>query len=74
MILTKKQVEELPEGTILRVFMAGSKWDNDFARVLRVIKIKDRLYNITDFFNIDEMEDDDPGWEIVVAIGDKDNA
>lgn len=54
--------------------MAGSKWDNDFARVLRVIKIKDRLYNITDFFNIDEMEDDDPGWEIVVAIGDKDNA
>jgi len=73
MILTKRQVEGLPDGTVLRVFMAGSKWEEDFAKVQKVVKVQNRLYNIADFFDIDEMEDDDPGWEIVVAIGAKDN-
>jgi len=73
MILTKRQVEGLPDGTVLRVFMAGSKWDDDFGRVQKVIKIQNKLYNITDFFDIDEMEEKEPGWEIVVAIGVEDN-
>ena len=73
MVLTRKQVEGLPDGTVLRVFMAGSKWEEDFARVQKVVKIQDRLYNITDFFDIDEMEEKESGWEIVVAIGAEDN-
>ena len=73
MILTKKQVEGLPDGTILRVFMAGNYWEEDFGKVKKVIKLKDRLYNFSDFFNINELDDDDPGWDIVVALGDKDN-
>ena len=73
MVLTKRQVEGLPDGTVLRVFMAGSRWEEDFGKVKKVIKLKDKLYNITDFFDTDEIEDGDPGWEIVVAIGAEDN-
>lgn len=74
MILTRKQVEGLPNGTVLRVFMAGSKWDKDFGKVQKVIKVKDKLYNIGDFFNINEIDNDDKGYEIIVAVGDNDNA
>ena len=54
--------------------MAGHDWQEDFGKVKKVIKIKDKLYNVGDFFNIYEIDDDDKGYEIVVAIGDKDNA
>ena len=73
MILTKRQVEGLPDGTVLRVFMAGHDWQEDFGKVKKVIKLKDKLYNVGDFFNIDEIDDEDKGYEIVVALGDKDN-
>ena len=67
MILNRKQIEELPDGTILRVFLSGIAWDNDFGKAHDVVKVKDKLYDLTGFYNIEDV-DDTGDFQMIVAI------
>ena len=57
MRLTAKQVNDLPNGNILKIFYSGSEWDEDFGKVFDVIKVNDRLYHFTEFNDIDDLND-----------------
>lgn len=66
MILTKEQIKKLDDGEICIAFFAGSD-DLDFGKTKQVIKVKDKLYEIKGFFNIDE-DLDDEGYEMIISI------
>lgn len=70
MRLTAKQVNDLPNGTIVKLFYSGSEWDEYFGKVFNAIKINDRLYHFTEFTDIDDLNGYD-GYEIEAAIKEK---
>ena len=67
MKLTANQIKNLPDGTIIKLFYSGSKWNNDFGKVYNVIKAGDKLYHFTEFDAIDDIDALD-GYEIEAAI------
>lgn len=67
MILTKEQIKKLDDGEMCIAFLAGSEWDNEFGHTKQVIKVKDKLYEIKGFYNIDT-DLDDEGYKIIVSI------
>ena len=67
MILTQEQVKNYPDGTAMTVFLSGSEWDDDFGRSYTVVKYGDRLVKTSDWFSINEMNNDE-GYEFNVAV------
>lgn len=66
MILTKEQVKNLPDGTILKLFLVGSNWAENFGETSNIIKFRNKLYEINSgYFEIDEM--DEKGYEFIIA-------
>lgn len=67
MILTNKQIQNTPNGTILTLFYAGSEWQDDFGKTSKVIKFDNKMYEIkSGFIDVQELNDMD-GYEIIVA-------
>lgn len=70
MRITKEELKKVPDGTKLKIFLSGSNWEKDFGKTFNAIKFNDNLYVITDFYDLDI---DDPGYEIEVAMKEKIN-
>ena len=68
MRLTAEQVKALPDGTVLKVFLSGEFWQDDFGKVCNVIKMNDKLYEFNNYFDIDDIDDVD--FQIIVACKD----
>jgi hypothetical protein len=45
-ITNKEQFNELPNGTIFKLFLSGEEWEEDFGKTPWVIKKDNRLYEI----------------------------
>lgn len=69
MRLTKEQIKALPNGSIVTLFYSGNDWKEDFGKVFTAMKKENRLYHITGFDDIDEIDDRD--YEIIVAVPEK---
>jgi len=68
MRITKEELKKIPNGTKLKIFLSGSNWEEDFGKTFNAIKYNDNLYVVTDFY---DLEIDDPGYEVEVAIKNK---
>ena len=66
MRINEEQLKNLPDGTKLKIFLSGSKWDKDFGKVFNAIKFGDYIYEITGFYYTEEK--DEPGYEFEVAL------
>ncbi len=72
--LIYENCKDLPDGTILRIIQTGDEWEDDIFRTCKVVKLNNRLYEISSsFWDIDEIDADD-GYEIEVFYYPKDNA
>lgn len=72
MRVTSDEIKNFPDGTKFKVFLSGGYWEDEFGKVMNVIKFNNRLYNIGDFFDIDDINHKD-GYEFEVAINEYEN-
>lgn len=71
--LTYENCKNLPNGTILRIVKTGEEWEDDIFKTYTVVKLNNRLCEISSkFWSIDEIDED--GYEIEVFYYPKDNA
>lgn len=71
MILKEKDIKALRNGTRLTLFLAGSRWGEEFGKTIPVVKIDNKLYEIkSNYFNIEDInnEDDNDGLEIIATM------
>lgn len=67
-ITNEKDYDKIPDGDMLHIFFSGTGWDNEFGKSYKVVKIKDKIYKVTDYFNKEEcFDEDDPSLEVVLA-------
>ena len=72
--LTYESCKNLPNGTILKIIKTGEEWEDDIFKTYTVIKLNNRLLEISSsYWDIDEIDDED-GYEIEVFYYPKDNA
>lgn len=67
MRLTRDQVEDLKDGTVLTIFLSGREWDEDFGKAVKVIKVDNRLIKYDVICNICDIDSDD-SLDIQAAI------
>ena len=71
--ITYENCKSLPDGTILRLIQTGDGWEDDTFKTCEVVKIQNRLYEISSsFWDADNINDKD-GYEIEVFYYLKDN-
>lgn len=71
--LTYENCKDLPDGTILRLIQTGEEWEKDTFKTCEVVKLNNRLYELSSgFWDIDEIDDED-GYEIEVFYYPRDN-
>lgn len=58
LIETKEQYEKIPDETICRVYLTGDGWEGE-QREQKCLKIGNRLYCVSGFFNFEERNDQD---------------
>lgn len=73
MRITSMNLKKMPDGAKFKVFLSGGHWDDEFGKVQEVIKLGNRLYNVGDFFDIDDMDKFD-GYEFEVALNEYENS
>ena len=64
MRVSEKELKEYPDGTIFSIFLSGDEWDEEFGNAYEVLKYKNKLLVLTDWF---DMDINDKGYEIEVA-------
>ena len=67
MRISREQVKNLKDGTVLTIFLSGSDWDGDFGKAVKVIKFKDSLMKYELYCDIDEIDTGD-SFDIQAAI------
>jgi hypothetical protein len=67
MRLTREQVNNLEDGTVLTIFLSGREWDEDFGKAVKVIKVDNRLIKYDVICNICDIDSDD-SLDIQAAI------
>ena len=56
MKITPDEVRKLPDGSKVQLFLSGDGWDEEYGKVLDAIKIKDKLFVIEGFYDIEDLE------------------
>lgn len=59
MRLTRDQVEDLKDGTVLTIFLSGREWDEDFGKAVKVIKVDNRLIKYDVYCNVCDIDSGD---------------
>jgi hypothetical protein len=67
MRLTRDQVENLKDGTVLTIFLSGREWYEDFGKAVKVIKVDNRLIKYDAICNICDIDSGD-SLDIQAAI------
>lgn len=65
-IINKEEYDKIPNGAELKLFLSGSKWDENFGECAKVMKVNNRLYEVKDGY-WDFNEKDDKGYEFELA-------
>lgn len=65
MRITKEEIEKLPDGTELYVFLSGSEWGSNFGKSIRAFKFKNQLM---EYRPLCELEDIDSGDELDIQV------
>jgi hypothetical protein len=72
MRLTADQVKNLPDGTVLKIFLSGSEWGGDFGKSMTVLKFKNQLFEYKPFCEIEDIDSGDQ-FDIQAAIDEYSN-
>ena len=67
MRITREEIEKLPDGTKLNVFLSGSDWGSDFGRSVTVMKFKKQLFEYKPFCEINDIDSGDE-FDVQAAI------
>ena len=59
MRLTEKQINDLPDGTKLKIFLSGSEWGEDFGKSMTVFKFGNQLFEYNPFCEIEDIDSGD---------------
>lgn len=59
MRLTREQVNNLEDGTVLTIFLSGREWDEDFGKAVKVIKVDNRLIKYDVYCNVCDIDSGD---------------
>lgn len=70
MRITRKEIEKLPDGTELKIFLSGSEWEEDFGKSIAVFKFRNQLFEYKPFC---EIEDIDSGDQLDIQAAIKEN-
>lgn len=64
-ILTKEQYNKIEDGTIGYVVLTGNEWDEEIGTSSKIIKFKDKLYEIQGCYKFEESFDTDFEFDII---------
>lgn len=68
MRITREEIEKLPDGTKLKIFLSGSEWGEDFGKSMTVFKFGNKLF---EYNPICEIEDIDSGDQLDIQAAIK---
>ena len=72
MRITREEIENLPDGTKLSIFLSGSDWEEDFGKSMTVFKFKNQLFEYKPFCEIEDIDSGDQ-LDIQAAIDEYSN-
>lgn len=72
MRITKEEIERLPDGTKLKIFLSGSEWEENFGKSMTVFKFKNQLFEYNPFCEIEDIDSGDQ-LDIQAAIDEYSN-
>ena len=72
MKITREEIEKLPDGTKLNIFLSGSDWEEDFGKSMTVFKFKNQLFEYKPFCEIEDIDSGDQ-LDIQAAIDENRN-
>ena len=59
MRITREEIEKLPDGTKLNIFLSGYEWGDDFGKSITVFKFKNKLFEYKPFCEIEDIDSGD---------------
>ena len=59
MKITREEIEKLPDGTKLNIFLSGSDWEEDFGKSMIVFKFENQLFEYEPFCEIEDIDSGD---------------
>ena len=72
MRITREEIEKLPDGTKLNIFLSGSDWEEDFGKSMIVFKFRNQLFEYKPFCEIEDIDSGDQ-LDIQAAIDEYSN-
>ena len=67
MRITREEIEKLPDGTKLNIFLSGSDWEEDFGKSMTVFKFKNQLFEYKPLCEVEDIDSGD-SLDIQAAI------
>ena len=59
MRITREEIEKLPDGSKLQIFLSGSEWGADFGKSITVFKFGNQLFEYNPFCEIEDIDSGD---------------
>lgn len=56
MRITPDEIRNLPDGSKIKLFLSGDDWHEDYGKVINTVKVKDKLFVISEFYDIEDLE------------------
>jgi hypothetical protein len=72
MRITKEEINKLPDGTKLKIFLSGIDWEEDFGKSMTVFKFGNQLFKYEPFCEIEDIDSGDQ-LDMQAAINESSN-